>query len=453
MSTDIPIHESLVPHRPAERSPREAREARKAVIASYLGGALEYYDFFIYGSAAALIFSRVFFPAAGAHGLLASFASFGVAYIARPLGAVVFGHFGDKFGRKRVMIWALAVMGASTFVIGCLPDYRQIGVAAPVLLVAMRLLQGLSAGGETAGASSLVLEHAPESRRGFYGSWIQSGIVSGFVLATIVFIPISTLPDDQLLSWGWRIPFWASAILLAIAFLVRRTLVESEVFAEVKDEQSAPKFPVVELLKNHWADVLRVGGLAVYQATYTMVMVFGLAFATTAAGLSRTTMLYILLAFNLCALIFTPIGGYLSDRFGRKPVFAAAAVGCAVTSFPYMFGIAHQNYFLIIGAGILMNGIIYAIGNGTTPAYFSELFTVRVRYSGTAIGIQVGMLMSGFSPLLATAWVGTNAAQWSVVACIISGLAAVAVVASLSTSETSRTALRDLGDRKQPARS
>jgi MFS family permease len=429
-------------------APSPSGGAKKAVIASYLGGALEYYDFFIYGSSAALVFSRVFFPNAGALGVIASFATFGVAYIARPLGAIVLGHFGDVIGRKQVMVWSLIVMGLSTFLIGCLPDYGSIGVAAPVLLVSCRLVQGLSAGGETAGASSLVLEHAPGNRRGLYGSWIQGGIVSGFVVATLVFIPVSALPTAQLLSWGWRIPFWASAILLVVAFLVRRTLVDAEVFVELKEERATPKLPLVDLLRDHWADVLRLGGLTVYQAMYTMVMVYGLSYATAAGGLSGTTSLVALLVFNIVSLGFTPLGGYLSDRLGRKPIFILGAVGTAVSAFPFFWGVASHNLFMVFAAGILMNGIFYAVGNGTTPAYFSELFSVRVRYSGTAIGIQVGMLVSGFSPAIATAWVGNSAGNWPIVSWIIAALAGVAALSSLTTSETSRTSLRDLGRKR-----
>jgi MFS family permease len=430
---------------PAKRAAASGQGAKKAVIASYLGGALEYYDFFIYGSSAALVFNHVFFPNAGAFGMIASLATFGVAYIARPLGAVVLGHFGDVIGRKQVMVWSLIIMGGSTFLIGCLPDYGQIGASAPVLLVACRLLQGLSAGGETAGASSLVLEHAPENRRGLYGSWIQGGIVSGFVVATLVFIPVSAMPRALLLSWGWRIPFWASAILLIVAFLVRRTLVDAEVFAELKEVRSTPKLPLGDLLREHWADVLRLGGLTVYQAMYTMVMVYGLSYATSAAGLPGTTALAALLAFNLVSLVFTPLGGHLSDRFGRKPIFILGAVGTAVTAFPFLWGVATGELLVVFAAGILMNGFFYAIGNGTTPAYFSELFPVKVRYSGTAIGIQVGMLVSGFSPAIATAWVGNSTGNWAIIAWIIAALAAVAVLSSLSTRETSRTSLRHLG--------
>src|SRR5450755_1518841 len=239
--------------------PRGAKTPKKAALASWIGSALEYYDFFIYGTGAALVFSKVFFPASDpAMGVLLALATFGVGYVARPVGAFFMGHLGDKFGRKKVLVFTLIMMGASTFLVGCLPTYGQIGVAAPILLVILRLCQGFSASGEQAGANSLTLEHAPAHRRAFFTSFTLSGTQAGLILATAVFLPISRLPDDQLLSWGWRVPFWLSVVVVAVGYIIRRTLEETPAFKEEQEQHEIAKLPVAILFRDYTADVLRV---------------------------------------------------------------------------------------------------------------------------------------------------------------------------------------------------
>lgn len=431
----------------AQHKPQR-NQARRSALASYLGGMLEYFDFFIYASAAALVFDTIFFPNAGAAGTLMSLATFGVAYVARPLGAVLLGHFGDKLGRKKVLLLTLLLMGSGTFLIGCLPGYETIGPWAPALLVALRLLQGVSAGGETAGASSLLIEHAPSHRRAFFGSWTMNGISSGIVLASLVFIPVAAMPDEQLYSWGWRIPFWSSIVVVIIAYLVRRTLDEPEVFEEAKSEQDTAKLPIAVLLRDHWRDVLRLAACSLFTMVSSMVTVFGLAYATETVGLDRSIMLQVSVVSNVAALLGQPLSGYLADRFGRKPVFITGCIGCAVLIFAYFSAIATGSYVLIFAVGTLLVGFVYSLPNGIYPAFFTEMFTVRVRYTGMAIGLQVGLLVAGFTPSVGSMLVGGQAANWAPVAWMTAVICLISAVAAATARETYRTPLKDLGTRK-----
>src|SRR5215217_2654854 len=267
------------------------RVPKKAALASFVGSMLEYYDFFIFGAAAGLVFPTVFFSDSDpATATLQSLSVFGVAYVARPIGAVIIGHFGDRLGRKKMLVLTLLMMGASTFLIGTLPSYDAIGVAAPILLVVLRVLQGLSAAGEQSGANSLTMEHAPEGRRGFFTSFTLSGTQAGLILATLVFIPVAALPDEALFSWGWRIPFFLSAVVVAVGYWVRRTLPETPEFEKVEQADAVAKLPVAVLLRDHWASVIRVVLCALVSVISTIVGTWSLAQGTSdAVGLDRTT--------------------------------------------------------------------------------------------------------------------------------------------------------------------
>ena len=295
-----------------------AMTPRRAATAALLGSALEYYDFFVYGAAAALVFNVLFFPSGDPTvALIASFATFAVGYVARPVGAVVMGHFGDRLGRKRVMLATVVMMGVASFAIGCLPTYDQLGLVAPVLLVALRVVQGFSAGAESAGASTLTVEHSPVGRRGFFTSFVMVGYAVGCSLATVVFLPIAMLPHDALYTWGWRIPFWLSAVVVVITYYVRSHLDETPAFTEARQEDQVRKRPLNDVLTHHWRDVIRVAGASLMASMQTLFAVFSLSYATS-VGVDRGTMLAIISGSIALSIIGIPTAGYLSDVIGRK---------------------------------------------------------------------------------------------------------------------------------------
>lgn len=449
MSVVEPESTSVISNDP-ER-PSTTSQARRAAIAAFLGSLLEYYDFFIYGSAAALVFNTVFFPPGNPTvATVLALATFGIAYLARPLGAILFGHFGDRVGRRGVLLATLVLMGASSLAIGLLPSYDSVGTLAPVLLTACRLVQGLSAGGEAAGASTLTLECAPEGRRGLFTSFTMSGFAAGMVLATLVFLPVAALPPGALHAWGWRIPFLLSVVVVAVAYFIRRRLDETPVFTAAVDESAeTPALPLFTLVREQWRDLLRVIGCSLFAVFQTLFAVFALAFATSGAGhLDKATMLWVSVASNAVAIAAIPLWAALSDRVGRRPIWVLGALASALTFAVYLWAISSGSVALVFVAGVMHAGVAYSAVNGLWPSFFTEMFDARVRYTGFAIGTQTGFLLAGFSPSIAVAITGGTGATWWPVAAFAAVCGVVSAVAGLTARETHRTPVLQLGHRE-----
>jgi MFS family permease len=420
---------------------------RKAAVAAWIGSALEYYDFFIYGTAAALVFNKVFFPTSDpATGTLLAVATFGVGYAARPVGAFVLGHIGDRLGRKKVLVLTLLLMGLTTFLVGCLPSYREVGLLAPILLVVLRLLQGFSAAGEQAAANSMSLEHAPPRRRAYYTSFTLSGTQAGQILATAAFLPVAALPEQDQLSWGWRVPFWLSAVVVVVGYLIRRRLEETPVFEHAR--AYVVKLPIAVLFRDHWAAVLRVVFAALIASVSTIFTVYALSYAVNTVHLARTPMLWVGVLANVVALATIPLWATLADRIGRKPVFIGGSIGCGILIFGYLAAISAGSLPMIFVVGILMFGVIYSATNGVWPAFYGEMFTTQVRLSGMAVGTQIGFAIAGFVPTLATAIGGHGNTNWVGVAVFVAGLCLVNVIAVATGRETYHVPTERLGEKR-----
>lgn len=428
-------------------SARRRKNARNAAISGFAGSALEYYDFFIFATAAALYIRELFFPAAGAGGQLFALATIGVAYVTRPLGAIMWGWLGDVIGRKRVLIATLVLMGISTFVIGLMPTYEQIGIWAPVIIVVLRLAQGLSAGGESPGSASLSMEHAPDHRRGFYASWTLSGLTFGIVLSSAVFIPIAMLPPEAQMSWGWRIPFLLSVIVTMVALLLRRTLDEPEVFEETKNNNLVVKVPMLEVFRTYPRAFALVTGMSLFTMVNTMVNVFTLAYGVEVSGIDRSEMLTLISVANLIAVVSIPAWAHLSDRIGRKPVFIAGAAGQVVLIFAFLWALnagGPGDTVLIWVFGILLLAGVYSMCNSVYPAYFPEQFPAQVRYSGMAVSLMLGLVVAGFTPAIAQSISG-DSGNWFGVALFSAVCVAISGVCAGLSRETYRVPTAKLG--------
>ncbi len=430
---------------------------RKVAIASLIGTTIEWYDFFIYGTASALVFPQLFFPNFDPlTGTLASFGTYAVGFIARPVGGIVCGHFGDRIGRKSMLIFTLLLMGIATFLVGLLPTYHQIGIWAPILLVLVRLAQGFGIGGEWGGAVLMAVEHSPKGRRGFYGSWPLIGVPAGLLLSTIVFGQISSLPEAALFSWGWRMAFLLSILLVAVGLFFRLAVVESPVFAEVQKTQTASKRPIMEVLRHHPKNVLlAMGAKFAENGVFYLFSVFVLTYATQPAiGFSRPVVLRAVALGAVVALFTIPAFGALSDRVGRRPVYLFGSIFTGLFAFPFFFLIETSSNALMMLSVAVALGISHAAMYGPQASFFSELFSTRVRYSGASLGYQMASVVAGgLSPLIATGLLREFNASWPIALYIV-GMALVTTVSVLVATETVHydiTAV-ELGETPSPSR-
>ena len=422
----------------APTAPLDRSRMNSVVFASCLGTIIEWYDFLIYATAAALVFNKAFFPTFDPlAGTLAALGSYAVGFLARPLGGALFGHFGDRLGRKSMLVLTLFIMGLSTFLIGLLPTYESIGVLAPILLIALRIVQGIGLGGEWGGASLIVLEHAPADKRGLYASFVQIGFPIGLVLASFAFALATKLPNADFAAWGWRVPFLVSIVLLALGLFVRSRVPETPVFEELKAKARLSANPVGEVVAKNAKTFLIAIGLKLSEVSWVyMLTVFVVVYATTKLSLPRQLMLDAVLYAALCELISLPFFGWLSDRIGRRPMYILGALFTIAFAFPLFWMLETKSVALVITAVIVAMNFGHGMMFGPESAYFPELFGARVRYSGASFGFQVSAALGGgFSPIIATAMVGYFGGTTGVSIMMIV-LALITLAAAIAARET-----------------
>jgi MFS family permease len=435
-----------------EHEPHGKHQTRRATASGWIGSALEYYDFFVYAQAAALIFPQIFFPKGNpAVAIVASLATYGVGYVARPFGAFVLGHWGDTHGRKNVLLLCMFLMGVSTMAVGLLPTYPQVGLLAPALLVLFRLIQGFAVAGEISGASSMILEHAPFGRRGFFGSFTLQGVQAGQILAAAVFLPLAHyLPEDQFNTWGWRVPFLLSFIVLVAGYYIRREVEETPAFAEEGEHGAVPKSPIPEAFKRSWVGMAQVVCMALMNVIAVVAAIFGGAYAVQPAygiGFSKDVYLWIPVLGNCVAVLVIPFVGNLSDKIGRRPPVIVGSLCAGLLSFGYLYAISIKSVPLAVAMSLLMWGVIYQGYNAVFPSFYPELFPTRTRVTAMAIAQNVGTTITALLPALFAAVAPPGSANIPLtVGAITFGITVIAAAAAYTARETYRIHLNDLGD-------
>lgn len=422
-----------------------ASQMRRVVTSSVVGTAVEWYDFLIYGTASALVFNKLFFPSSDpAVGTIAAFATYAVGFLARPLGAAIFGHYGDKLGRKKMLATTIIIMGLGTFLIGCLPTYAQIGIWAPILLVVLRLLQGVGLGGEWGGAVLMVVENAPAARRGFFGSLVQVGNPVGNLAAIGIFAAMSGLPESDFLAWAWRIPFLLSVVLVGVGLFIRLRLEETPAFRAVEAQREVAPLPVVEVITRHPKPFLTAIGLKLSEIAWASIAsVFIISYVTGKLALPRSVVLNGILASSFVALFSIPLFGWLSDLVGRKPMFYASCVFCIAFAFPFFWLIDTKDPTIMTLTIVAAISFGQMIGFGVGAPFYSELFAARLRYSGASLGFQIGAAISGgltpFAAASLLAWSG--GATWPISIYLVVA-ALITIIATAAAPETAGTELR-----------
>lgn len=424
--------------------PCKRASTSKVVAASTIGTIIEWYDFFVNASAAALVFGPLFFPASDATvSTLAALSVYALGYVARPLGGIVFGHFGDRVGRKSMLVLSMLLMGFGTFLVGLLPTYQQIGILAPILLVVLRLLQAMGLGGEWGGAVLLVAESAPADRRGLFGSLVQVGNPIGRLTATGVFALATQLPENDFLSWGWRVPFLASALLIVVGLVIRFQIDETPEFQKLRENKKTAKLPVLEALTKYRRETVIAVGLKITEVAWVGILtVFAVTYLTQQLGMQRSVVLAAITLAALIEVLVMPFAGWLSDVIGRRIVYLAGTGFGILLAFPIFWLFETRNPTIVTGAivvGIcLCQGVVFALHASFMP----ELFGADARYSGVSLGFQLGAAIGGgLTPVIAAAIVARTGATWSV-SLILMTLGILTIIAVLSTRETAARPIR-----------
>ncbi|EKT77954.1 major facilitator transporter [Rhodococcus opacus M213] len=422
-------------------APSSADMQRRARLGSFIGTTIEWYDFYLYGTAAALVFPHLFFPSySPLTGTLLALLTYSAGFIARPLGGVIMGHFGDRIGRKAMLVSSLMIMGVATTLIGVLPTFAVAGIWAPILLLVLRIVQGFGVGGEWGGAVLVAVEHAPPSRRGLFGAWPQAGVPAGLLLANGVFMSLTlTLSDEAFMTWGWRVGFLASSVMIAIGLLIRLKMEETPDFQKAKDDGHIAKFPIVEVFRKQWKQVLLAVGIKMSQnAIFYIITVFALTYVTTVLELPRSVALIGVLAASVVSMFTILFFGRLSDEYGRRRVYLIGAVLSALFAFPF-FLLMDTKSSLLIWASIVIGLVFHDLMYGPQAAFMSELFEPELRYTGASVGYQVASLLAGgLSPVLAVLLLGLADNRPWPVALYMVGLSVITIIATFFSPETHR---------------
>ena len=419
----------------------DKKQTRRVLIASLVGSSIEWFDYFLYGTVAALVFNQLFFVTEDPTvGLLLAYASFALAFFIRPFGGIIFSHIGDRIGRKKTLVVTLSLMGVATFGMGLLPTYQAIGIWAPILLITLRLVQGLGIGGEWGGALLLAVEYAPPEKRGLYGSIPQMGVTIGMFMGTIALWLMTMLPEESFMTWGWRVPFILSALLVVFGLWIRKGIDETPEFKKVQESGEIPKLPIVDTLKYHWREVLiAIGAKVVETAPFYIFSTFVVSYATTNLEFTRTSTLTAVMIATVVTTILIPVMGNLSDKVGRKKLYITGTVAMALFAFPYFWMLQQGSVALLIIATIIGLGIIWAPITAVLGTMFSEIFDAKIRYTGISLGYQIGAAVAGgTAPLVATALLVRFDNSYIPVAIYIIFTALISLVAVWAVKDRSR---------------